>query len=37
MTAILAKDVFPGLDKKNPLDSKEEEVVPKKFIKEVES
>ncbi|CDW76168.1 UNKNOWN [Stylonychia lemnae] len=31
MTQILASDVFPGLDTKNPLDSSEEEVVPARF------
>jgi len=33
MTAILASDVFPGLDKKDPLESKEEDVVPEKYVK----
>ena len=31
MTAILSCDVFPGLDKTNPLDSKEEDSIPEKF------
>jgi hypothetical protein len=31
MTAILSCDVFPGLDKTNPLDSKEEDPIPEKF------
>ena len=32
MTAILASDVFPGLDKKDPLETKEEESIPTKFL-----
>jgi hypothetical protein len=31
MTAILSCDVFPGLDKTNPLDSLEEDPIPEKF------
>lgn len=31
MTAILGSDVFPGLDIKNPLDSADEDEIPKRF------
>ena len=31
MTAILASDVFPGLDTKNPLDSNNEDDIPQRF------
>jgi hypothetical protein len=31
MTAILASDVFPGLDKTNPLDSKQETSIPDRY------
>ena len=31
MTAILASDVFPGLDTKNPLDSIDEDDIPQRF------
>lgn len=31
MIAILNCDVFPGLDKTNPLSSVDEEVIPDKF------
>ena len=31
MTAILASDVFPFLDTKNPLDSRDEDEVPQRF------
>lgn len=31
MTAILASDVFPGLDTANPLDSKNEDDIPQRF------
>lgn len=31
MTAILASDVFPGLDTKNPLDSADDDEIPKRF------
>ena len=30
-TAILSCDVFPGLEKTNPLDAPDEDVVPDKF------
>ena len=33
MTAILAGDVFPGMDRKNPLESKEADSIPDKFGK----
>jgi len=33
MTAILAADVFPGLDKHNPLNTKELEEMPERFGK----
>jgi hypothetical protein len=33
MTDILAADVFPGLDRKDPLDTKDEEVIPEKYGK----
>lgn len=31
MTAILSCDVFPGLEKSDPLGSADEDVVPEKF------
>ncbi len=31
MTAILASDVFPGLDTTNPLDTTEQDAIPVKF------
>ena len=31
MTAILASDVFPGLDTTNPLDSNEVDAIPPRF------
>jgi hypothetical protein len=31
VTAILASDVFPGLDVKNPLDYNEEDEIPPRF------
>ena len=31
MTAILSCDVFPGLEKNDPLISADEDVVPEKF------
>lgn len=31
LTAILATDVFPGLDRRDPLATKDEEVIPEKF------
>jgi len=36
MTAILASDVFPGLDKNDPLDSKDEDKIPDKFRTDVQ-
>lgn len=31
MIAILNSDVFPGLEKVNPMDSKEEDLIPDKY------
>jgi hypothetical protein len=31
MTAILASDVFPGLDTRNPLDYTDEDELPQRF------
>jgi hypothetical protein len=31
MIAILNSDVFPGLEKQNPMESKEEDLIPDKF------
>ena len=33
MTDILVADVFPGLDRKDPLKTKEDEVIPEKYGK----
>jgi hypothetical protein len=31
MIAILNSDVFPGLEKQNPIESKDEDLIPDKF------
>jgi len=31
ITAILICDVFPGLDRTNPLDSRDEDIIPDQF------
>ena len=33
MTDILGADVFPGLDRKNPLNTKDDELIPEKYGK----